>query len=148
MQTFVKHKRHSSYEVENVARVLIADDDELLREILHFKLENLGYEVVMVADGASALKAAQTLSPDVLILDCMMPALSGQEVLNALKSEPSTAELPVIMLTARRGQDDVVAALRAGAVDYITKPFMPEELAIRIATVLARRQSDNQHANR
>ena len=114
-----------------------------MREILQFKLENLGYEVVMAGDGASALKAAQTLSPDVLILDSMMPSFSGPEVLKALKSQPSTAAIPVIMLTARRGQDDVVAALRAGAVDYLTKPFMPEELAIRIATILARRQSDD-----
>jgi two-component system alkaline phosphatase synthesis response regulator PhoP len=126
-----------------VARVLIADDDELLREILQFKLENLGYEVVMAADGASALQAAQTLSPDVLILDSMMPSFSGPEVLKALKSQPSTEAIPVIMLTARRGQEDVVAALRAGAEDYLTKPFMPEELAIRIATILARRLIDD-----
>lgn len=126
-----------------MAKILVADDDDLLGEVLRFKLEKMGHTVLVVTDGASALDFARNEDFDVLTLDSMMPALSGMEVLQLLKADPATAKLPVIMLTARRGEDDVVNALRAGAADYLTKPFMPEELALRIAAVLAMRQSDN-----
>ena len=128
-----------------MAKILVADDDDLLCEVLRFKLENMGHAVLVVTDGATALSSAQNEDFDVLILDSMMPALSGMEVLQSLKSDPATSKLPVIMLTARRSEDDVVRALRAGAADYLTKPFMPEELALRIATVLASRQPDDSH---
>ena len=130
-----------------MARILVADDDDLLCEVLRFKLENMGHTVLLVSDGAMALDSAVNGVFDVLILDSMMPALSGMEVLQALKAEPATAGLPVIMLTARRGEDDIVGALRAGAADYLTKPFMPEELAVRIATVLARSITGSNHAS-
>ena len=128
-----------------MAKILVADDDDLLCEVLRFKLENMGHTVLVVTDGATALSSARNEDFDVLILDSMMPALSGMEVLQSLKSDPATSKLPVIMLTARRSEDDVVRALRAGAADYLTKPFMPEELAWRIATVLASRQPDDSH---
>jgi DNA-binding response OmpR family regulator len=128
-----------------VAKILVADDDDLLCEVLRFKLENMGHTVLVVTDGATALNSAQSEDFDVLILDSMMPALSGMEVLQLLKSDPATSKLPVIMLTARRGEDDVVRALRAGAADYLTKPFVPEVLALRIATVLASRHPDDSH---
>ena len=128
-----------------MAKILVADDDDLLCEVLRFKLENMGHTVLVVTDGATALSSARNEDFDVLILDSMMPALSGMEVLQSLKSDPATSKLPVIMLTARRSEDDVVRALRAGAADYLTKPFMPEELALRIATVLASRQPDDSH---
>ncbi len=128
-----------------MAKILVADDDDLLCEVLRFKLENMGHTVLVVTDGATALNFARNEDFDVLTLDSMMPALSGMEVLQLLKADPATAKLPVIMLTARRGEDDVVNALRAGAADYLTKPFMPEELALRIAAVLALRQSDDAH---
>lgn len=128
-----------------MAKILVADDDDLLGEVLRFKLEKMGHTVLVVTDGASALDFARNEDFDVLTLDSMMPALSGMEVLQLLKADPATAKLPVIMLTARRGEDDVVNALRAGAADYLTKPFMPEELALRIAAVLAMRQSDSGH---
>ena len=128
-----------------MAKILVADDDDLLCEVLRFKLENMGHTVLVVTDGATALNSAQSEDFDVLILDSMMPALSGMEVLQSLKSDPATSKLPVIMLSARRGEDDVVTALRAGAADYLTKPFMPEELALRIATVLASRHPGDSH---
>lgn len=128
-----------------MAKILVADDDDLLGEVLRFKLEKMGHTVLVVTDGASALDFARNEDFDVLTLDSMMPALSGMEVLQLLKADPATAKMPVIMLTARRGEDDVVNALRAGAADYLTKPFMPEELALRIAAVLAMRQSDRGH---
>ena len=130
-----------------MAKILVADDDDLLCEVLRFKLENMGHTVLVVTDGATALTSARNEEFDVLILDSMMPALSGMEVLQSLKSDPATSKLPVIMLTARRSEDDVVRALRAGAADYLTKPFMPEELSLRIATVLASRRPDDSHAN-
>ncbi len=126
-----------------MAKILVADDDDLLCEVLRFKLENMGHTVLVVTDGATALDFSRNEDFDVLILDSMMPALSGMEVLQSLKANPVTAKLPVIMLTARRGEDDVVSALRAGAADYLTKPFMPEELALRITAVLALHQSDD-----
>lgn len=128
-----------------MAKILVADDDDLLCEVLRFKLENMGHTVLVVTDGATALSSARNEDFDVLILDSMMPALSGMEVLQSLKSDPATSKLPVIMLTARRSEDDVVRALRAGAADYLTKPFMPEELALRIATVLASHRPDDSH---
>lgn len=128
-----------------MAKILVADDDDLLCEVLRFKLENMGHTVLVVTDGATALNFARNEDFDVLTLDSMMPALSGMEVLQLLKADPATAKLPVIMLTARRGEDDVVNGLRAGAADYLTKPFMPEELALRISAVLAQRQLDDGH---
>ena len=119
-------------------RVLVADDDPLLCEIVRFKLEAIGHDVAIVNDGASALEAARSSAPDVIVLDSMMPVMSGPEVLRALKQHRETEHIPVVMLTARKGQDDVVDALRAGAGDYLTKPFMPEELLLRIDSLVAR----------
>jgi DNA-binding response OmpR family regulator len=121
-----------------VLRVLVADVDLLLCEIVRFNLEAIGHDVAIVNDGASALEAARSSQPDVIVLDSMMPVMSGPEVLRALKEHPQTEHIPVVMLTARRGQDDVVDALRAGAGDYLTKPFMPEELLLRIDSLAAR----------
>jgi len=118
--------------------ILVADDDELLCELVSLKLEAIGHEVTVVADGGAALAEIQKSLPDVLVLDSMMPVLAGPQVLQALKSDPTTANMPIIMLTARKSQDDIVTALRAGAADYITKPFMPDELALRINGVIAR----------
>lgn len=129
-----------------MARILVADDDDLLCEVLRFKLENMGHAVLVATDGAAALGLARSEDLDVLILDSMMPALSGMEVLKTLKADPATAALPVIMLTARRSEEDVVGALRAGAADYLTKPFIPEELAVRIATQLARAGAEHGRA--
>jgi DNA-binding response OmpR family regulator len=129
-------------------RVLVADDDPLLCEIVRFKLETIGHEVAIVNDGASALEAARLNPPDVIVLDSMMPVMSGPEVLRALKEHPETEQIPVVMLTARKSQGDVVDALRAGAGDYLTKPFMPEELSLRIDSLVARNGRRLGHANR
>ena len=130
-----------------VPRILIADDDPLLCELLRFKLEAAGHEVQIVGDGEAALDAAQSDTPDVLVLDSMMPILTGPEVLRELKSRPESASLPVIMLTARKGQSDIMDALRAGAADYLTKPFLPDELAAPIELTLARRNGSGTQAH-
>lgn len=118
--------------------ILIADDDELLSALVQYKLEAAGYQVVLAENGAVALAAIEQALPDLVVLDAMMPVLTGSEVLARLKSDPRTADVPVIMLTARRGQEDVVTALRSGAADYLTKPFIPEELLVRVETALFR----------
>ena len=121
------------------ATILVADDDPLLRELVRFKLEAAGHMVTFATDGDDALTAAQGKRPDLIILDSMMPVLSGPEVLRALKDDPVTAAIPVLMLTSRKSQDDIVGALRGGASDYLTKPFLPDELAMRVEGLLAGR---------
>lgn len=119
-------------------KILVADDDEILCGVVAFTLEGDGHEVACVDNGAAALERVRGESFDVLILDSMMPALSGMEVLASIKSDPAIAGLPVVMLTARHSHDDVVGALRAGAAEYLTKPFIPEELSVRVTSALAR----------
>ena len=125
--------------------ILIADDDELLAALVQFKLEAAGHRVVIAENGAIALDAVKRKQPDLIVLDAMMPVLTGSEVLTQLKTDPAYATIPVIMLTARRNQEDVVAALRGGAADYLTKPFIPEELLVRVETALALAQSRATH---
>ena len=122
-----------------MAYIMVADDDPLASALVCFKLEAAGHRVLPVANGQAALDAINAEVPDILILDSMMPVLSGQQVLQRVRENPATAALPIIMLTARKGQDDVVAALESGVDDYITKPFMPDELGLRVRTLLARR---------
>ncbi len=117
-----------------MAHILVADDDDLLGELVQFKLEGAGHRVTIIGDGQSALTAAESGEYDLMVLDTMMPVLSGPEVLRALVQRGST--LPVVMLTARKGQDDVLDALSSGARDYLTKPFIPDELVARINAIL------------
>lgn len=119
-----------------MAHIILADDDELLCDLVQFKLSAAGHRVQIVTDGQLALEAVTDKKPDLLILDSMMPVLSGPQLLSRLKASPVTASIPVIMLTARKARDDVVSALEAGADDYITKPFIPEELSLRVRAVL------------
>lgn len=126
--------------------ILIADDDELLAALVQFKLEAAGHTVMVAEDGAAALAAVARRRPDLIVLDAMMPVLTGSEVLARLKADPATASVPVIMLTARRAQDDVVSALRAGAADYLTKPFIPEELVARVETALSQSRTSDAFA--
>lgn len=119
------------------SKVLVADDDELLRTLMEHKLAAAGYEVVTAADGSEALTLAAHERPDVIVLDAMMPERDGFDVLRALKEDPSLSATPVVMLTSRKSERDIVGALRSGAAEYITKPFMPEELLTRIERLLA-----------
>ena len=117
-----------------MAHILVADDDDLLGELLRFKLEGAGHRVTIIGDGRSALNAALSGEYGLMVLDAMMPVLSGPQVLRALVQQES--RLPVVMLTARKGQDDVLDALSSGARDYLTKPFIPDELVARINAIL------------
>ncbi|RUM95826.1 response regulator transcription factor [Pseudaminobacter arsenicus] len=121
------------------AKVLICDDDDLLLELMEFRLRAKGYEVVRAIDGAEALSKAETETPDIVVLDAMMPKSDGFEVLTHIKNDPVLAETPVIMLTARKSERDIVSALEKGADDYLVKPFIPEELLARLGRLIARK---------
>ena len=118
--------------------VLVADDDLDIRELVAFKLAQAGYEVRSAPDGVAALDAARAGGVDLVVLDLMMPGLSGLDVCAELRREPATAELPVIMLTARAQDQDVATGFAAGADDYVVKPFSPRELVSRVQAVLGR----------
>lgn len=126
-----------------MAFIILADDDPLLGELVRFKLEAEGHRVEIVTDGDAACTAAISRRPDLLILDSMMPVLSGPQVLKRLKSQAETATIPVIMLTARKARDDVVEALQSGADDYVTKPFIPDEFILRVRAALAKYQGSD-----
>lgn len=119
--------------------VLAADDDPLIRELVQFRLERSGYEVVLASDGDEALRLARERQPALAILDVMMPGLSGYEVTRELRAEEATRGIPVILLTARVQEADVAQGFEAGADDYLTKPFSPQELRARVQAILGRR---------
>lgn len=119
-----------------MAKILIADDDPILVELVRFRLEGAGYQVLEATDGQQAIEAVKTERPDLIVLDSMMPLLSGREVLLYLQKNTATKDIPVIMLTARSGESDIVSAIRSGASDYLTKPFIPQELLVRIEKLL------------
>lgn len=119
-----------------MAKILIADDDVILTEMLRFRLEGSRHEVITASDGREALTKANEEHPDLIILDSMMPVIAGPEALAMLRADPRTAATPIVMLTARKGESDIVAALRGGANEYLTKPFIPQELMVRIEKLL------------
>lgn len=122
-----------------MANILIADDDDILVDMIVRRLHSAGHVVASAADGEEALQMVATAKPDLIVLDSMMPVLSGMEVLNALAQKADTANIPVLFLSARKGENDIVSALAAGASDYLTKPFIPQELLTRITVQLKRR---------
>jgi DNA-binding response OmpR family regulator len=118
-----------------VSRILVVDDDRTVGDVVARYLQRDGHDVAVVADGLAALRQAVSSSPDLVILDLMLPGLSGLEVFRRLRE---IGPLPVIMLTARTGEGDRVAGLELGADDYVTKPFSPRELVLRVGAVLRR----------
>ena len=119
-----------------VQKVLVCDDDELLTELLQFRLEAKGFDVTVAGDGREALDSIRLSQPDAVVLDAMMPGIDGFEVLRRLREDAATSDMPVIMLTARKGERDIVDALRLGASDYLSKPFIPDELSARLMRLL------------
>jgi len=118
--------------------ILVAEDQRTILNLIEFKLKNSGYEVIVVQDGQTALKKANDILPDMILLDIMMPLMTGFEVLAALKKGENTKNIPVLLITAQTREDDVIKGLELGADDYILKPFSPNELVARIKTVLLR----------
>ncbi|GJQ20982.1 MAG: hypothetical protein HBSIN02_13370 [Bacteroidia bacterium] len=121
-------------------RILVAEDQPHIRALIQYKLRNSGYQVVAVEDGEAALRSARESIPDLILLDVMMPLMTGFEVLAALKQHEETRNIPVLLVTAQSSETEVLRGLELGADDYITKPFSPNELAARVRTVLLRRK--------
>ncbi len=120
------------------AKLLLVEDDPSLAELLEFRFENEGYQVRATPDGDEALILAQEDVPDLVILDWMIEGTSGIEVCRRLRRQQETANVPIIMLTARGEEDDRIRGLETGADDYLTKPFSPRELLARVAAVMRR----------
>jgi two-component system alkaline phosphatase synthesis response regulator PhoP len=120
---------------EREARILVVDDEPAIRELVRFTLEREGFHVIGAGDGWEALNVARAEHPDLVVLDLMLPGLSGEEVCRALRAE---MDVPVLMLTARKEESDRVHGLELGADDYVTKPFSPRELAARVRAILRR----------
>ncbi len=121
---------------DKTSSILIIDDDELLVTLLEHKLGQRGLSVKSANDGQDGLMAAIEGQPDLVVLDVMMPTMDGFEVLRRMKEHERTRDIPVIMLSAKRLEDDVVNGLNLGAADYLVKPFMPEELLVKIQRLL------------
>lgn len=120
-----------------MATILLAEDEADIRRLLALKLKQAGHVVRAFGDGATALADARTHAPDLAVLDVAMPGISGLEVCRELRKNPSTARVPILILTARAQQADIAAGLAAGASEYIPKPFSPRELADRVNALLA-----------
>jgi two-component system phosphate regulon response regulator PhoB len=117
-------------------KVLIADDQESMRALIRVTLESGHFEILEAADGASATQAAQEQQPDLVFLDWTMPGGSGIEVCRRLRNDPRTADMKIVMVTARADVEEQAAGFAAGADDYITKPFSPLELLDKVSEVL------------
>lgn len=120
--------------------ILIADDDELVRELLSQRFQRMGYTVLCEADGIGAWQRLQKSKPDLALLDIMMPGMDGFAILNKAKNDPTTVGIPIIILTAKGQQENVLLGLEGGAHDYIVKPFDLDELTARVSGTLLRRQ--------
>ena len=120
------------------ARILIIEDEEPLTLLLRYNLEAEGYEVDIAARGDEAEVRLKESPPDLVVLDWMLPGISGIELCRRLRARPETERLPIIMLTARGEEEDRVRGLETGADDYVTKPFSPRELVARVNAVLRR----------
>jgi CheY-like chemotaxis protein len=118
--------------------VLVADDDELNRTLVQRTLEAHGLEVEAVSSGVEALAALDRRRPDVVVLDIMMPGMTGAEVLERIKTSPRFASIPVIMLTARSSDEDLIASYQSGADYYVVKPLVPSQLLYGIGLVVGR----------
>ena len=128
--------------MKHAARVLIVEDEPAIAELVAVNLRHHGFETVWAEDGAAAQRALDAALPDLILLDWMLPGASGIELARRWRSEPRTREVPILMLTARGDEPDKIAGLDAGADDYITKPFSPQELVARMRAVLRRRAPD------
>ena len=120
------------------ARILVVDDEPDILNLLEYNLKRSGFQAILAKDGPEAIEAARANRPDLVLLDIMLPDMEGTEVLRRLKSVEATASIPVIMLTAKGEEVDKIVGFELGAEDYITKPFSPRELILRVKAVLKR----------
>jgi len=121
-----------------VTLILLADDDGMVGDIVRETLTTCGYVVGVVENGLDAVRVVEAKQPELVILDCGMPKLSGVDVLRQIRLLPAGYRTPVLMLTARRSAMDMEIAMRAGANDYLKKPFDPDDLVVRVGTLLSK----------
>jgi DNA-binding response OmpR family regulator len=119
-------------------RILVVEDDPDIRDLISLYLRKAGYSVDTLSQGGAVVPRLRSEPADLIVLDLMLPGMGGLEICQALRNDPATARLPVIMLTARSDESDRVAGLELGADDYVTKPFSPKELVARVAALLRR----------
>jgi two-component system response regulator VicR len=130
--------------VIKLSKILVVEDEELIAEMIQFNLEKSGYEVEVVYDGLAAVQKANSINPELILLDIMLPGINGFEVCRQIRR---THNMPIIMLTAKETENDKVQGLKLGADDYITKPFSPQELIARVNAQLRRANVFNNHLN-
>ncbi len=128
-------------------KILVADDEPDVLDLVALNLQRAGFDVLKADDGEQALRLAREEMPALLVLDLMMPGLSGLEVTKLLKQSPQTARIPVVMLTAKADEVDRIVGLELGADDYVTKPFSPREIVLRVQSVLRRMDSVPAHVD-
>jgi DNA-binding response OmpR family regulator len=121
-----------------MAKILVAEDERDIRELIGFTLRHHGHEVVSAANGEEALRLAQADKFDIILLDVRMPRMTGYEVCQRLKADPATRATPVAFLSAKGQEAEIETGLDAGAIDYILKPFAPDQLAARVAFLLGK----------
>lgn len=125
-----------------MAKILVVDDEKHIVRLVQVNLERAGYEVITAVDGIQALEQTAKENPDLIVLDWMMPQLNGVETLKRLKMNPASKSIPVIMLTAKSGDEDVFKGWKNGADCYLTKPFNPMELLAFVKRILAVQEED------
>ncbi len=123
-------------------RILIVEDDPAILQLVRYNLEREGYEVVTAEDGEAGIATARRETPSLIVLDVMLPKRDGFEVCRVLKADSKTAGIPILMLTARSEDADIVSGLELGADDYVTKPFSPRVLTARIRALLRRKKGE------
>ncbi len=120
-----------------MARILIAEDERDIRDLINFTLSFAGHEVTSTANGEEAYEKARELSPDLILLDVRMPRMTGYEACEKIKTDETTKHIPVVFLSAKGQEKEVQTGLEAGAIEYILKPFAPDQLTERVNAILA-----------
>jgi two-component system phosphate regulon response regulator PhoB len=131
---------------EGAKRVLVVEDEPDIAALIAYQLTREGFRVETAATGLDALSAVNREIPDLVVLDRMLPGLSGDEVLQTLRKETATKSVPILVLTAKKEQEDRITGFELGADDYLTKPFSPRELALRVRAILRRFDKPTKHA--
>ncbi len=126
-----------------MARILIAEDERDIRDLITFTLRFAGHEVISTTNGEEAVAAAREAAPDLVLLDVRMPRMTGYEACRALKNDGSLAHIPVVFLSAKGQEAEIQEGLDAGAIEYILKPFAPDQLTDRVAAILAGRVGED-----
>lgn len=134
----ILHQDHPAPDVRASARILVVEDEPEIAAVIAYQLARDGYRVETASTGIEALDAVSRDPPDLMVLDRMLPGLSGDEVLKAIRVNPATRTVPVLVLTAKREQEDRIEGFELGADDYLTKPFSPRELVLRVEAILRR----------